>query len=578
MAEAIALALLGSIGVTGTAAVAITTAVIGAAISIGASLVAQMLMPKPEMTPSDRQNLVKLPIMPRVRHYGRVRVGGARVFEQARAGILYRVTAHGHGEIDAIEEHLIQDEVLTLNPSGGVTTPAKWAGLITVSTRNGVPAPAHYTTLESAFADWDSTHTGKGVQSSLVTMAQVEQEVYLDFYPNGINTSYKQTLRGARVWDPRDPAQSKDDAATWQWSDNAILIALDHFRHETGFGLPDEWITPELDSWKAAADAADETVALKYGGTEPRYRASGSYSFDERPADVGQRILAASNARVWVGASGGIACSAGVWSAPTVVIDDAAIESYQIGAGNEGPDVVNAVSAVFTDPLRDFTETQCQAWTDAGSVARFGVKRSPPAPLYMVPSNGQCRRLMKQALAQLSPAWRGRIVTNLRGLPALSERFIRIEIGELGLSFTAEIADVQFVIEQGTVVRGVSIEFISMDAATFAWNAAAEEGDQFPVPPTIGTSDVPQVAGFGVVKTAPTATASWSAYASPAYQASIEFRVNGTIPWLLAPVPATGATSLVISGLTAGTTYQFRARTLTGSRSSAYSSIVNLTM
>lgn len=577
MAETIALALLTAAGVTGATAVAVTTFVVGAVLSVGASLLAQYLMPKPEASPSDRQNTVKLSIAPRARHYGRVRIGGAVAFEQARAGKLYRVTAHGDGLIDGIDEHVIQDEPVTLDGAGAVVTPAKWAGLITVKTNDGREDPAHYTALEAAFPEWDETHLGQGVQSSLVTMTQVDQETYLDVYPNGIKTTYKQTVRGARLWDPREPGQNKDDPATWAWSDNAALVALDHLRHQTGFGMPDAWVLPQIDDWKRAADVADQAVTLKQGGSEPRYRASGTYSYDERPADVLQRILAAANARVWIGDQGGLTYSPGVWTPPTVTIDGMAIESYQIGAGNEGPDVVNEVVGVFTDPESGYVEAQSPAWSDPVSIEKFGVKRSPPAKLYMVPSNGQCRRLMKQAYAGLSPEWRGRLVTNLRGLPALSERFVRIVIEELGLDFTAEIQDVQFVIESGTVVRGLAIDFISMDAATFDWDAATEEGDRLAPPPPIGATAIPAPTGFAASGSSGEIIATWAAGYPITYRVAVEYRETGTLPWFAGATGLAGATSVTTSGLTAGTTYDVRARGTSGGRSSAYTAVVTAT-
>lgn len=581
MAEAIAVALLSMFAIEATAiAVAVTTVIVGIGISVGVSMLAQaFLAPSASQgtPPSDRQFVSKVSVGPRVRSYGRVRVAGQQVFLAAADGTLYRVLAHNEGRVDAVEEHLIDDTVVTVGADGWVTAPAKFQNRVRIRWRDGADDQTYYSEIEDAFAEWDSTHRGSGVAHSLTLFKQVGQSEFFDVYPSGENTIYKQTLRGVRVWDPRDPAQSADDAGTWAWSDNAVLVILDFLRHDSGFGMPMMWIAPEIEGWKAAADACDDDVPLRAGGSAKRYRLWGTYSYDERPADVLSRMLTACNGRLWIGQNGGLAISVGVWVAPTVTLGDDAIVSYKIGSGNEAPDTANTLTAVYTERDQGLVEVEAAPWVDDAAVLAFGEQRSD-AKLYMVPSHSQCRRLMKQAFGRLAPQWKGTLTTNLAGLAALSERYVTIVISELDLTVTAEIDNVQFRIEDGSVVTGLMIDFTSVAPAQFAWDAVTEEGVPSEVPPAIEGSSISLPDNFNVTIEPrggyAVGMASWTAPVIETLRTRVEFRdAAGTGDWQ-AIESSEGAASLETPALTDGATYEFRARHVGLLRSSEWTTVI----
>lgn len=584
MAEAVAVAVLTFFAIEATPlAVAITTVIIGIGISVGTSLLAQaFLAPSAQQTagppPSDRQFISKAPVAPRFRCYGRVRVAGGQAFLAARKGTLYRVLAHNDGRIDGVEEHLIDETVVTVGADGWVTAPDKYQGRVRILWRDGANDQAYYAELKDAFADWDATHKGNGVAHSLTLFKQVGQEQFFDVYPSGENTLYKRTQRGVRVWDPRDPAQSASDASTWLWSDNAALCILDFLRHESGFGMPMAWLEPELAIWKAAADACDEPVTLKAGGTEKRYRLWGSYAYDERPADVLSRMLTACNGRLWIGPNGGLALSVGVWTEPTVVIGDDAIVSYKLGSGNEAPDTANTLTAVYTESAMGYVETEAEPWVDEASLLAYGEQRSD-AKLYMVPSHSQCRRLMKQAFGRLAPAWKGTLTTNLAALAALTERYVTIMISELDLTITAEIDNVQFRVEQGNVVTGLVIDFTAITALAFAFDPATEEGTPSEVPAAIASSSISPPDNFNVLMDHRggnvVGEASWTKPVIDTLKTVVEFRRDflDAADWQV--VKSTdGSSSVTTPTLVDGATYKFRARHVGLLRSSDWSPII----
>lgn len=588
MAEAIAIWIITAVAgaaAAGGAVLAVTTFLVGLAISVGISVLAQLFLNRaPEAKPSDRQFIVAAPIMARVRAYGRVRLGGAQIFVATENGSMLRVVAHHDGEVDDVEEHIIDDTTVSLDGDGWVTNEKyqfKGYPAIRIRWRIGDTDPAPYTDLTARVPEWASTSLGKGVAHSLTEFVGVPLQHFTEYYPNGERTAYKQTVKASRIWDPRDPAQDADDAATWLWSDNAALVCLDHQRHAMGLRLPLDWISPEIETWKTAADICDEAMPLAAGGEVARYRAWGSYSYDERPGDVQSRILATCNGRIMFGASGGIGLSVGVWTQPTVELGDDAIVDYDIASGSEAPDAANVLTASYVEPALGYIESDAAPWVDAAAVAQFGEQRQD-AKLYMVPHHNQVRRLMKQAAAKIAPEWQGTLKTNLRGLVALSERFIRIRISEADLVFTAEIDRVEFIIERGSIVTGLVITYSSVDATAFEFDAETEEGTPSATPSPLTSSGLSGVANFDVViegrGSYAVGVASWEALANVALRVQLEYRLSGGGEWLLATPSGYGATSCETPMLTDGAVYEFRAIVQSAEQSSPYSATITRTV
>lgn len=591
MAEAIGIALLTWFGVEATVtAVAIATVAVGVVTSVGLSLLAQsFLAPSTSAVagtpPSDRQFIAKGSVLPRDRSYGRVRAAGGQMFVGAKGGDLHRVLAHHHGLIDGIDEVLVDEDVVTIGGDGWVTAPTRFAGRVRVLTRDGRDDPAHYTDLAAAFPEWDASHLGRGIMSSHTVFKQVGQSDFADVYPAAEGTTVKITFRGVRIWDPRDPGQSAADPSTWTYSDNAVLAILDLLRHDTGLGVPIGVLLPDLDMWRQAADRCDDAIGIKAGGTIPRYRAWGSYKLDERPGDVLGRLMTACNARFVTGPNGGIGITVGAWETPAVTLGDDQIVSYKIGSGNEGPEAANTLSAVYTEPDQGYEETEAAPWFDAAAVTAVGEEVAD-AKLYFVPHHNQARRLMKQAMARLAPEWKGTIVVNLAGLAALSERFVRIVIGELGIDVYAEIDTFSFNIEDGSVVTGASIQWTSIEPEVFAFDAATEEGDAAETPPDIAADTMTAPQGFGISiasrgsggSSYAVAVATWDAYTATGVRVQIEYRVASAGDWLQVAPSTEGATTAETPPLTDGVDYEFRARAIGVIRSSAYTAVTTRTV
>lgn len=534
------------------------------------SAFAQSLQGKSSPKPSDRQFIIRTGVASRGRHYGRCRVAGTQVYAVAVGGIFYRVLAHGHGQIDAVERYFLDNREVTIDGSGYVTEDRyKYSGRsrVRIETRDGTANPVHYASLFEASASWTPEHIGKGVFHSLTAFEQVPQDIFLDMFPSAENTVLKIEFRGARVVDVRSGAV--------QWSDNAALCIRDFLTHEDGFGMPAEWL--DVDAFKVAADICDEGVPMSIGGTEPRYRVSLSYTYDERPVDVLSRMLAACNGKFLLGDDGRLALSVGVWRAPEFTIDGSMIEGYAIDGGSDGPETANIIRAAYTSPDHGYTEQDADPWENAADVTLRGAKVAD-IPLIAVPSHTQARRLMKQAAAIASPEWRGTISCNLAALPVLSHRFVNISLPDLGLSFTAEISGTEMRIADGNVVTGVTVSFISTDAQSFAWSTS-EEGRAPEVPPDEDDEDatIQPPAGVTVVIEArtsgaleyPVAVVSWDTV--PDWSSvEIQAQIDGSSSWTEIAQSELGAGSVETPPLVDGASYSFRARVMSLFRSSAW--------
>ncbi len=558
---------------------AATTAAVQIAAAIGISFAASALFSpstgaaRGGTPPSDRTFFSRSATKPRNRSYGRVKLSGTQQFATAKGGKLYRVLAHGEGPIDAVEEHWIDDTEVEFDGNGDATT----AKFVIASTPRvqafwtlGSTTGLHYSQLEAEFSAWGPEHLGKGIHHSLLVLTQVDQAVFTEVFPNYERTNYAQVIRGSRVYDPRDVGQSQSDDATWTWSMNAPLCILDFLTHAEGLRFPWAFISPELATWEAAADVADEAVPLKAGGTTPRYELSGTYGYNERKSEVLERMMSTCDARMITGQNGGLALVLPSEDVPTVTIGDDAILSYQIGSGNEAPDTATVVKATYLESSFGYVETDAEPWENTALALKIGEKVSD-VPLNMVPSHSQVRRLMKLAAARLAPAWRGQVITNLLALPAISERYIQLQITELDLDIRAEIEGVQFQIGEGSIVSGLLINWVAADAAELSWDALTEEGR---APERGGVlvvdNDLPVPANFAVAMQAetsgpatyPIAIATWDSIGIDSLEVEVRYKVVGSLSGDTISIVSSSLNSLETGALIEGAQYEFTARTV----------------
>lgn len=490
-----------TIGLAGSAALlAGLTAVATVGLSIGLSFLSASLFRPKQPKPEDVQASIRNPTAARQRHYGRVKTSGPWVFGESMAGNFHKVLALGTGELDAIEEHWVDDNRVTLDANGWVNEhpwnyQGKWKHL-RIQYRTGLSTETHYSTLTSAFPEWTSAHRGDGVSSLYALQLASKQEEFMERFPNGINTLYRVVARGSKVFNPV--------SGLVEWTDNAAAIIRDYMTHADGMRLPASLLSTPLaaECWKRAFNQAAAPVALKAGGTEPAWRLWGSYRFDERPADVLGRMLPCCDGWLTPTRDGGITLNLDQWQEPTVILDEDAITGFSdVARGRDIMTTANVIAATFLSPAHDYQATDADRWIDLDDVADRGEIVSS-AEYNMAPSHGQCRRLMKRAYHRANPKWVGQFRCNLRGLAAFGKRRVRIRYPLFGIDDVFEVQDFRFNIGQGGILLGCTLQVASMPADALAWNASVEEGDAPVAEETnvVSTIPVPTDLSFGVTR------------------------------------------------------------------------------
>ncbi|MDH6229603.1 hypothetical protein M2281_000175 [Mesorhizobium soli] len=551
---------LTSAGVTGAAlGIATTLLTYGTVIglSIGLNFLASSLFRPPQPKPEDMQQSVRQPTQPRTRHYGRVKVSGPWVFAEAKDGGFHKVIALGSGPIDAFEEVWIDDRKVVLD-AGGVVTTWPWnKGGARVLLRRGLGLETVYPQLLGNFPEWTAAHRGDGIASLYAFQTICPQEDYMTRWPNGINTTYRVVMRAATVKNPM--------TGTVAWNDNAAAVVRDYITHRDGMRLPEAIVSTPLAQagFIASYGRCQEAIPLKGSSTEARYRLWGSYSLDERPADVLGRMLACCDGRLVPTPDGGLTLDIGGPDAADVVLGPDAFTGFsELGRGRDILSTANTIRATFLDPTGDYQAADADPWVDAEDVSERG-EIVADRQFNMSPSHSQCRRLMKLEAYRANPKWVGTFQLNLRGLAAFAKRYVRIQYPLFQIDERVEIQDFKFIVGEGGILTGVAIQVQSMPVAASQWDPAQEEGEA-PVADDSEGSGVPIPAAPLVdIIAGPKARLSFSPPPSTAFVYQVQFKKVADADWTLIGEIAPEATSVVTSVLAASTQYQFQLRLIT---------------
>lgn len=508
---------------------------LGIATSIGGSLLlsaasnALLSKSSPSTTPDNIKLNIKQSIGDRVRHYGRVRVGGTITFFRARGGKFYRVIAHGQGFVDEIEAFILDSREVAV-ASNYVTDPQyinDGVNLVYISSRRGSTTSAHYAEIAAIWPDFDSTHQLKGICTTLTIAESVSAEEYRAIYPRN-EPSLEVILRGVQVWDPR--------TSTTIWSDNPALIIADFITHPDGLNKPG---AVDMTTVSTAANHYDEMFALAGGGTEKRARLWGSYSLTEQPSQVLRRMQAACGADVRLMPSGKIGIYSSKWVAPDVTITrDQVIAIDEWEGGPEQVDRYTELPFVYTDPALGFQSITGDPWIDEVREAANGQAAiGSEADYSFCPSHAQARYMAQRQIEIDNPAYTLKIRLKPSGRLALFERFVQIDMPELPsvfwrvLGYTLDLSN-----------GGVTLNLASYVPT---YRSSANDGVPQVLPAADTAAAVPTPTGAsaagGGVKSAQNSysagiVAIWDTRPSVALSPILEYKVSGAADWQVWPL------------------------------------------
>lgn len=449
----------------------------GSLIAGGAAAVAsRVLSPKPRLSSpnGNYQAVINQAAAPRVRGYGRAKLGGPRAFFDSKKGKLYQIVLLHTGEVAGFHRIWVGDVAVTRDSEGLVENEEFLAGggnhMVRVLTRTGTDDQTPYNVMLGAWPEvWSADHKINGIATMCAVFESPKLEYFQKVFPDGHNTQVRAELDLTKVYDPR--------TMTIAWSDNAALCIADYLVSDDGMpniGFDDiDW-----DSFGAFADVCDQPTGKKGGGTEPRYRLWGVYSLQDEPKGVLERMAQTCDAELYLTPEGKIGVRGGVWTEPTVTIEDSIVTGYEGFEQGSGRFVAfNELKIIYTDPEQDYQPTEAEPWIDHEDQADRGQIVSP-FDVDMVPSASQARRLAKIHSAKENPRWRGTVQTDLRGLAAVGERIVRIVLPELGI-------DGSFFIKGWSLasdMSGLTFDVISLSEDAYLWDAEAEEGQTSPPP------------------------------------------------------------------------------------------------
>jgi hypothetical protein len=416
MPAVIAPAIVGALGVTSAVGVFLVTTAVYIGVSLVTSWALSALAPKPDFGSdlSSRGILVnqKDAIAPHDFVYGEVRKGGTiSYFETTGESnkFLHQIIVLAGHEIDAISDIYINDEVVTLDGNGFVTS-TPWSSKIRIKKHLGAASQTVDADLLAESAQIDSNFRGRGI-----AYIYVRHEYDQDVFANGLPL-ITAVVRGKKVFDPR--------TSTTAYSNNAALCVRDYIT--SSYGLNDNQID-DVD-FAAAANICDEAVSLSGGGTEKRYTINGVAQASQRHGDVLQSMMTACAGSLFWGA-GKWKLKVGDYVAPakTLTLDDLR-GPISLSTRVNLQDQFNGVQGTFNNAAERWITTDYPPITSTAFQAEDGGEQTMlDLALPFTTSSASAQRLAKLTL------FRGREQMTLSADFGLSA--FDVEVGEI-IAFT----------------------------------------------------------------------------------------------------------------------------------------------
>ena len=340
----------------GIAAVGLTGALGHFLISTAMGAALNALTPKPNLG-GTRGFSIAGESGPAVDHqiiYGRTRVGGARVYDASTGtnnNFLHRILVFAGHEIESYDEIYLNDEVVTLDGTGNVTSPARYNGFVRIKRYFG-------TTTQTADPDLVSDTAGLAVDAGRWTTDHRLQGIaYLyvrfkydpDKFPNGVPT-VSATIKGKKVYDTR--------TATTAWSENPALCLRDYLISSYGLNQPTTRI--EDTAVTTAANICDELVS-----GQKRYTCSGSFTTGSSPNQIISDLLTSMGGLFWY-SQGKWRMKAAKYTTPTITLDENDLRSgISLSTRHSRRNNFNKVKGTFRGSESEWQVADYPAVTDA---------------------------------------------------------------------------------------------------------------------------------------------------------------------------------------------------------------------
>jgi len=342
-----AFSFMGFVGAGAIAASLLVSTAMGAALNA--------LTPKPRISTASRGYSINGESGAALDHqiiYGTVRVGGVRVYDASTGtnnNFLHRIIAYAGHQINGYDYIYLNDEIVTLDGSGNVISPARYNGYVRIKRYYGTAAQTADPDLiaeTAALTDgkWTSAHRLQGI-----AYLYVRFQYNADVFPNGIPT-VSATISGKPVYDPRTGLTT--------YSNNPALCLRDYLTSDHGFAQPASRISDT--QVITAANICDELV-----NGNKRYTCDGSFVTSFAPNQILSDMLTSMGGLLWY-SQGKWRMKAAKYVTPTVTLDEGDLRSgLTLSTRHSRRSNFNTIKGTFKGAESDWQEADYPAITSS---------------------------------------------------------------------------------------------------------------------------------------------------------------------------------------------------------------------
>lgn len=536
-----------------------------AAATIAAAGAANALAPTPDLPnyndyASEAQNRtqqIKQPTAPRRFVYGETRISGLLAHAESTNSdqYLHLVILIATHEINSFQTIFLNDEALTLDGSGNVTAPARYAGKVRIKTHVGTAGQSADSDLVAeSESGWTADHKLSGIAYIYARLA-----FDVDAFPNGIpNISAK--VQGKKVYDPR--------TSTTAYSANPALCIRDYLMDGAyGLGVTSSELNDT--AFIAAANACDESVTLAAGGSENRYEFHGTLVTSNAPKKILEEMVTSCGGIVSY-VNGKFTIKVAEYEAPTLTLDeDDLVDKISLQTKRSKRDNYNAIKGIFSPPDTNYVPTDYPVLTSSTfETEDGGERRFIDYNLPYTTSSPMAQRLAKIALFRNRQQIAMQVSCNLNAFDLSVGDNVAITNSRLGFS-----SKVFQVVEWTLALRsdndnnpiiGVDLFLRENNSAVYDWNADekvfALDNTTLPSPfilpaPTLTAADEAQVVNQKITSVLVATPASTSVYAN-----QFEVQAKKTTDTNYISLGVSSSPRFELHNVVANTTYDVRAR------------------
>ncbi|MFV3337924.1 phage tail tip fiber protein [Pseudomonas sp. NY15349] len=341
---------------------------------------------------------------------GRVSTGGVLAWGQEQAGDqadgewLHMVYVLSEGEIDAVEDIYLGEEV--------IQTYGEHASYELVTNPTQVNA-----FLKANSPDWRDTQIGRGL-----SFVRLSFRYSAEKYPSGI-PEVRFVLRGRRdIYDPR--------TGTTGYSENTALHILWFLRNRCG--VPDDEIV--FSSFASSANVCDEMLANADGSTSARYRSGCVIGADESRTQVMQKLEAACGGKL-IRVGGRWMLQVGAYYGPYdfEITEDMVISTVTGSTEPTNDSAINTVRGTFVDPSQAWAETDYPEVSVSQWVVADGGEAAETLSFSYVSNPYQAQRLANIELRRRRAGGTLSIPMNFMGYNCRPGRSVKVNLPSLNI-------------------------------------------------------------------------------------------------------------------------------------------------